>query len=85
MQDENERLQEKILRILNEDSSTTGDSSGDEVDMAKAELQSLISDAKAIMALMEPNQDLEAWVQSKITKAADYLNSVHTYMKGDSE
>jgi hypothetical protein len=85
MQNENERLQEKILRILNEDSSTTGDSSGDESDMAKAELQSLISDAKAILALMEPNQDLEAWVQSKITKAADYLNSVHTHMKGDSE
>jgi hypothetical protein len=85
MQNENERLQEKIIRILNEDSSTVGDNSGDEVEMAKAELQSLIADAKAIMALMEPNQDLEAWIQSKITKAADYLNSVHTYMKGDSE
>jgi hypothetical protein len=84
MQNENERLQEEILRILREDSSTTGDYS-DEAEMATTELKTIMGDAQAIMDMLSPDAELEAWVQSKITKAADYLNSVRTYMKGSQE
>ena len=84
MQNENERLQDEIIRILREDNSTTGDYS-DEADMATTELKAIMSDAQEIMELISPDTELEAWVQSKITKAADYLNSVRTYMKGNQE
>jgi hypothetical protein len=32
--------------------------------------------------MLSPDMELEAWVQSKITKAADYISSVHDYLKG---
>lgn len=85
MQNENERLQDEIIRILREDTSTTGENYSDEAEMATTELKTVIADAQAIMDMLSPDTQLEAWVQSKITKAADYLNSVRTYMKGNEE
>ena len=35
------------------------------------------------MSKIEGNKELEAWTQSKITKAADYMNAVADYMEGD--
>jgi hypothetical protein len=37
------------------------------------------------MSKVKGNKELEAWTQSKITKAADYLNSVADYMNDEEE
>jgi len=84
MQDENRRLQEQIIKILTENPSTTGDAPGDEVDMAMGELKNISDHATEISRMLTPDMELEAWVQSKITKAADYISSVHDYLKGKS-
>ncbi len=57
-----------------------------EVSMASNELKSIHSDAKQLLGLVQQygeNGDLEAWQQSKITKAADYLNSVLQSIGGE--
>lgn len=82
--DEATKLQEQILKILTENSSTTGDAPGDEAEMARGELKNISDHANAISEMLGSDMELEAWVQSKITKAADYLSSVHDYMKGRS-
>jgi len=51
-----------------------------EGEMAKSELYRLIQNAQELMGSLDDDTQLEAWVQSKITKAADYLNSVTQYL-----
>jgi hypothetical protein len=52
-----------------------------EGEMARGELMSLANRAKEIAGMIKPDSQLEAWVQSKITKAEDYINSVYDYLK----
>ena len=51
-----------------------------EASMAKGELYNAIKNAMELFKMIENGENLEGWVASKITKAADYLNSVHDYM-----
>ena len=55
-----------------------------EISMARGELQAIADKALALNSALEGKSDdgnpLEAWVQSKITKAKDYINSVHDYL-----
>jgi hypothetical protein len=53
--------------------------------MVRSELNAITKDAKSIMSKVRGNKELEAWTQSKITKAADYLNSVADYMDGEEK
>lgn len=62
----------KLLRIKEE-----ADYEGE---MAKSELRNLIQNAQELMNSLDDDTQLEAWVQSKITKANDYLNSVTQYL-----
>jgi hypothetical protein len=50
--------------------------------MARGELQAIIANAQDLLSQIEEKTELEAWVQSKITKAADYISSVRNYMQG---
>jgi hypothetical protein len=54
----------------------------DEGNMARGELRMIASRAQEIISMLDDNTQLEGWVQSKITKAEDYINSVYDYMKG---
>jgi len=65
---------------LNEDDWKQSD---DESDMAKSQLQSIQSNAAKLMSMIEDNEQLDAWVQAKLTKAEDYLNSVEGYLTGE--
>jgi hypothetical protein len=58
---------------------------GEESSMARSELNAVTKDAKSIMSKIKGNKELEAWTQSKITKAADYLNSVADYMSEEEK
>ena len=62
--------------------------SHDESDMAKSQLHRASEYAAELEHMIHDGEELEAWVQAKITKAADYLSSVKHYlqynkMKGD--
>ena len=48
--------------------------------MARAQLQIIAKRAAALAEMMTDDMELEAWVQSKITTAEDYVTTVHDYM-----
>lgn len=75
---------ETIIRgIIKEAVMTSSGVEGDyEGDMARGELQAIIANAQDLLSQIEEKTELEAWVQSKITKAADYISSVRNYMQG---
>lgn len=49
--------------------------------MAKADLYKLASYSHKLFKQIDDNDQLEAWVQAKITKAADYIASVYHYLE----
>jgi hypothetical protein len=55
-----------------------------EISMARGELEAIADKATQLASMLQGKSDegnpLEAWVQSKITKAKDYINSVSDYM-----
>jgi hypothetical protein len=51
-----------------------------EYSMARSEISTIISAAKRLRKKMKGEGNIEAWVQSKITKAADYLDSAADYV-----
>lgn len=52
--------------------------------MAKAQLISIVKNAKDLFDSVDDNTQLKAWIQSKLTKAEDYISSVRTYLDGES-
>ena len=55
-----------------------------EISMARGELEAIADKALKLSSMLQGKSDadnLEAWVQSKITKAKDYVNSVADYMQ----
>jgi hypothetical protein len=52
--------------------------------MAKAQLISIVKNAKDLFDSMDDNTQLKAWIQSKLTKAEDYISSVRTYLDSES-
>lgn len=53
--------------------------------MAKTQLKGILADADHMIKMFSDDQNLPEWVQNKITKAADYLNSAHRYMMNDDD
>ena len=56
-----------------------------EVEMAKSDLVQCVKNSKQIHRLIKDiseQEGLEGWVQEKITKAEDYLNTVREYLEG---
>ena len=49
--------------------------------MAKAELYRAAKMAMKLFQMIQDGQQLEGWVQAKITKSADYLDSIYHYME----
>ena len=56
-----------------------------EGEMAKTQLRGILSDAEHMIEMFEDEENLPEWVQNKITKAADYLNTAHRYMMNSGE
>lgn len=52
--------------------------------MAKSQLISIVKNAKDLFDSMDDNTQLKAWIQSKLSKAEDYISSVRTYLDGES-
>lgn len=68
------------MESLNEDDWKQGD---DESDMAGSQLKSIQLNASKLMNMIDNNEQLDAWVQAKLTKAQDYLQSVNDYLTGE--
>jgi|GEM_PF-2867631 len=49
--------------------------------MAKADLYKLASYSKKLFEQLHDDDQLESWVQAKVTKAADYIASVYHYLE----
>jgi hypothetical protein len=71
----------KKKKVVKEETSTgvEGDYEGE---MSKGELEYTIQNAQEILDQLNDQDELEAWVQNKITKAADYISTVKDYMAG---
>ena len=54
-----------------------------EGDMARGQLQSIINNAQRVHDMLEDNDNLPEWVQSKITLAEDYISTVANYMMSE--
>jgi hypothetical protein len=57
------------------------DDTDDDGWMAKSELYKLAKYAIALHGMIQDSDNLEPWVQSKITKASDYIATVKHYME----
>jgi hypothetical protein len=58
-----------------------------EYEMAKNELSTAMDAIEDLLSILgeDTEGELPAWVQSKITKGVDYLDSVADYMKGENQ
>lgn len=54
-----------------------------EGEMARSQLERTASLSNSLANRMQDGMQLPAWVQAKITKAADYIQSVHNYLDDD--
>ena len=54
-----------------------------EGDMAKSDLRSIMANAKKVHDMLEDNDNLPEWVQSKITLAEDYMSTVANYLSAE--
>jgi hypothetical protein len=55
----------------------------DESDMAGSQLTSIKQNVNKLAGIIDDGEQLDAWVQAKLTKAEDYLNSVYNYLQGE--
>ena len=56
-----------------------------EYEMARNQLATASRSIERLMSMLKGDGNLEGWVQSKITMAADYLDTVADYMESDKK
>jgi len=73
-----------IIAKLKNESVTEGTEQNDgeeEVSMAKSQLLKVVDMAKDLADAMDDEDELEAWIQNKITTAYNELDDVHSYVE----
>ena len=75
--DNDQKLSDAYDYLYNRDESVSEDAG--EGHMSKSTLYHTAKYAIALMDMIKPGDDLEGWVQSKLNKAADYLQGVYNY------
>ena len=55
----------------------------EEARMHRTTLAHLMADVKVLLSLIEDQDDLPEWLETKITKAGDYMSSAARYIAGD--
>lgn len=55
----------------------------EEGDMAKTQLRTIADAAKELHDMLDDDENMPEWVQNKITKATDYIDSVRDYLKSE--
>lgn len=71
----------KLLRMKEDETQLVDRGEYDrEGDMAKEQLHTIEAAAKELHSILSDDQNLPEWVQSKITKAMDYIDTARDYM-----
>jgi hypothetical protein len=82
---------------LTESQDYTADSDGESVDVvdqgeydyegdqAKDQLQTIVRAARRLNGMLDDNDNMPEWVQMKITKASDYIDTAADYMEANKE
>jgi len=76
MKDELKKLQEALTQVQ----KYQMDEPDHEGEMAKSQMLKTMKYAADIMNMIDDSSNLPAWVQSKLTKIADYIGAVKHYM-----
>lgn len=82
-------IEESILSNLknfysdNQDINSAISDEDFESDMAQSQLKSIVKNAYMIHKMIQGRKDLPSWVQSKLTKASDYMTAVNDYLDGE--
>lgn len=56
-----------------------------EGDMAKDDLKTIVRAARRLSGMLDDNENMPEWVQSKINKAADYVDTAADYIESNQE
>jgi hypothetical protein len=83
----NKHRKVELVKVSEENDGTEADAGeyGYEGDMAMSQLKSIIRNAKDLHDHMEAQTDLPEWLQSKITLAADYIQTAADYWRSEKE
>jgi hypothetical protein len=91
------RQQELEKKIIDEDLHHIVDTLDEAIDfidrgeydyegaMARTQLQTICRNAQDLVDMLKDDENMPEWVQSKITKAQDYISSVTDYLKSREE
>ena len=74
------KLQEEVQEGITDTANDPGEYD-QEGDMARQDLATAANAAEELRSILDSDENLPEWVQSKITKAVDYLDTVRDYMK----
>ena len=79
----------KIVAFMNKQGQKTEANDPGEYDregeMAQQDLTTAADAAEELRSILDANENLPEWVQAKITKAVDYLDTARDYMKTEKE
>ena len=78
--------QERLKQIIKEEMELQDqymDHVDNEGNMARRQLEQLAEYSMEFAGMLEDNTQLEAWVQSKITLAQDYISKVKHYLEDE--
>jgi hypothetical protein len=78
------KLQEEVREGITDTANDPGEYD-QEGDMAKQDLATAANAAEELRSILDSDENLPEWVQSKITKAVDYLDTVRDYMKSKDQ
>src|SRR6056300_292037 len=76
-----EIIMEECGATMNTQSGMIGGEIDEEGRMAKRQLADIAEYAQDLSQMLNDETQLEAWVQSKLTKAADYIKTVKHYVE----
>lgn len=70
-------------KVVNENDDKDPGEYDEEGDMAKTQLRTIADAAKELHDMLDDDENMPEWVQNKITKATDYIDSVRDYLKSE--
>ena len=74
------------MKLMGEDHEYDDYDETDGLSMAQIEVSNMIQDAEELLDMMEQmDEEPDAWVLSKITKAADYVSTVRDYLEFEDD
>ena len=83
MRDEKIKRKAEYVKIRRESTEPNEREYDYEGEMAKVQLRGMIRNATELMNMLDDNTNMAEWVQNKITKAADYIDTARDYMMND--